>query len=81
MFFEIFPYLFRLLDSIRFKQKEGGEDHPPTTHRKGRFWLLSAFLLLQGADNEGGFGLISALFLLMGAGGWSPPFLRQKGGN
>ena len=42
---------------------------PPTTiHRKGRFWLLSAFFLLQGADNEGVFGLISDLFLLQGAG-------------
>ena len=36
--------------------------HPPPTHP------LSAFLLLQGADNGGGFGLISAFFLLQGAG-------------
>ena len=42
--------------------------NPPTTQRKGGFWLLSAFLLLQGADNEGGFELISAFFLLQGAG-------------
>ena len=41
---------------------------PPTTHHKGGFWLLSAFFLLQGADNEGGFWLISAFFLLQGAG-------------
>ena len=41
---------------------------PPTTHRKGGFWLLSAFFLLQGADNEGGFWLISVVFLLQGLG-------------
>ena len=30
----IFPYLLRLLDSIRFKQKEGGRTiHPPPTAR------------------------------------------------
>ena len=48
--------------------KKGGGIPPPTTHRKGGFWLLSAFFLLQGADNEGGFWLISAFFLLQGAG-------------
>ena len=59
---------FEILYSIRFKQKGGGGIPPPTTHRKGGFWLLSAFFLLQGADNEGGFWLISAFFLLQGAG-------------
>ena len=48
--------------------KKGGAIPPPTTHRKGGFWLLSAFFLLQGADNKGGFWLISAFFLLQGAG-------------
>ena len=48
--------------------KKRGEDHPPNTHRKDEFWLLSASLLLQGVDNKGGFGLISAFFLLQGAG-------------
>ena len=80
----------RLLDSIRFKQKEVGEDHPPNTHRKGEFWLLSAFLLLQGADNEGGFGLISAFFCCRGRGTKACPFyvkwaeistFRQGGGR
>ena len=50
--------------------KKGGEAiPPPTTHRKGGFWLLSPFFLLQGADNKGGFWLISAFFLLQGGGG------------
>ena len=48
--------------------KKGGAIPSPTTHRKGGFWLLSAFFLLQGADNKGGFWLISAFFLLQGAG-------------
>ena len=75
-FFNPFHSYLHHLTVIKLnKMRGGGEDHPPTTHRKGGFWLLSAFLLLQGADNEGGFGLISAFFLLQGAD------LRKKGGN
>ena len=62
------PILYQDHLTVIKLKKRGGQDDLPTTHRKGGFWLLSAFFLLQGADNEGGFGLISAFFMLQVGG-------------